>query len=335
MVRHQFHPEGSSAVAWSTWWEISSTHTKKKSGASRLLDRCLREYDWSFDYGKAVLHGYKDFLYVCSFLPSENWLIPSISIHKMWQQHIFDTRNYANDCQVLLGQFLYYNLYDADSEDEQKQRETVKFIKEKTNQKHLDEVVWGYDSNLSHLSSISNNTPLKQPCSTPLKRSASRIGGVTPFRMNRIDSNNPRSLKSPIRERPFKKPRASLLGDRKHPWDTNQAPIAIQINYLPGKKNCFELRKNNENDENTVKTKIFQLERHIPLNRVFLEFASLQNIERKCLSFQMGTDSSDKTNNTSLKLGGTETLHSLSKDLATSMKNSTIVIHCKHSLLEC
>lgn len=325
-----FHPEGSSAVAWTRWWEIVPSHstsakmtTTRLRGASRLLTRCQREYGWKEDLAKRVLLAYKDFIYAGSFLPSDkkDWLLPSPYVHKVWQQHIFDTKHYANDCQQLLGHFLQYNLYRQDDDLVTKYQKTIEFIKEKTGQDQLDDLVWKFQypisfSNSNLKSSKNASETLHQAKPTPLKRSLSYVENDG----NDDDDQEEKSKNDEVpQERPQKRTRRS---ERKHPWDKKSAdaPTQIQIHFQLA-KSCLESKQN----ENSL-MKDFALAKHVPLNRIFLEFAKSQEIERKCLTF--------RCNGTVLE--GTETLHVLRKQHSTSdNENGAITIACESALVEC
>jgi hypothetical protein len=58
-----------------------------------------------------VLAGYRQFLdWKITFVDLDaKKLSPSISINKMWHQHILDNRNYAEDCQFLFGKIIYHD----------------------------------------------------------------------------------------------------------------------------------------------------------------------------------------------------------------------------------
>jgi hypothetical protein len=329
--KHPFHPEGSSAVSWTTWWEIvpSSASSTRLSGAFRLLTRCQNQFGWKEDLAKRVLLAYKDFIYACSFLPSDNWLLPSPHVHKMWQQHIFDTKQYAQDCQLLLGKFLHYNLYKQTVDEDlvEKYRTTIEFIKDKTSQDELDNLVWKFQDSTA-ITSSGNHHHLLRTVDTPLKRSLSSTEDDDGD--DDKDEDEDTTSDTVLQKRPQKRIRRL---ERKHPWDKSEtdAHATIQIHFQPTSKNCLEQKQEQANDENTgfaLMVKDFELAKHVPLNRIFLEFAKGQKVERKCLTFRCHGK----------VLEGTETPHVLRKNSIVEEKqngDNVISIECESVLLEC
>jgi hypothetical protein len=50
---------------------------------------------------------YRRFLALCKMYPGEP-IVPSMSLDKVWHQHILNTRQYANDCGDYFGYFLHH-----------------------------------------------------------------------------------------------------------------------------------------------------------------------------------------------------------------------------------
>eukprot|EP00980_Cylindrotheca_fusiformis_P002487 scaffold585_cov97-Cylindrotheca_fusiformis.AAC.1 len=420
---HSFHPQGSSAVSWMRWWEIvplsssSMKQHRRLSGATRLYYRCQREFGWTLDLTRRVLLAYKDFLYASSFLldisddkdkndSNNHWLIPSPYVHQMWQQHIFDTKQYAKDCQQLLGCYLHYNLYDEQKQNQQDlvetYQKTIAFIKEKTGQDELDTVVWKFqDTSASRTSddaTLHNGTFSKtqeeEDDAATIATASSTIASTTTPTSSVMTTNTNRhstttqepdvskkeeeeeaaaSLKRTLRKaqnyddddqteektastssspientvhdqnavelqerRPFKRIRGSMGMRRKqHPWDVTKtnASYSIQIHYQPI-TNCFTTAAakgakegSNDSDSNRRSHTFEDVPKHIPLNRIFLDFAKSLQLDRASLRFRY-KNNNDDAKNEGMVLEGTETLHSLRKnsELKENGNNSTNMI---------
>jgi small ubiquitin-related modifier len=96
-----------------------------------------------------VLAGYRQFLdWKVTFVDLDaKKLSPSISINKMWHQHILDNRNYAEDCQLLFGKIIYH---DPDGElDMEAHRKRIANTKDALHRqygKDYDREVWNFGS---------------------------------------------------------------------------------------------------------------------------------------------------------------------------------------------
>lgn len=329
------YPKGTSLATWRTWWEASSNFSTNKSspsfhstGASRLLERCIRNCGWTHEFSQRVLKGYKDFMYASSVVietESVNWLVPSIPIHKMWMQHILDTQNYVQDCQLLLGTFLHYNQYESPSEKdlallEKRQIETKKFIAEITLQKEivLDKFVWKYAviSNTSSREQVIFATPNLKSCLSHNEGVRSGHNSVTTSLLKRRSSEDNQSClddKENLVARPTKRTRT-------HPWDSKK-DSTITIHIISKFKQPYLASREKENKDHFEKP----IAKHVTLNRIFQEYAKQVNMKRKCLNFCFNGKI----------LHGTETPHALRKWMTFDVDVDKIEIDCEPVLLEC
>jgi hypothetical protein len=86
------------------WWLVDlEAHPVPKQGATPLVKRCMREYDWDEGKARRVLRAYRQFLGLKKRYRDYNatLLSPSLSVDLMWHQHILDVVNYVNDCVLL------------------------------------------------------------------------------------------------------------------------------------------------------------------------------------------------------------------------------------------
>jgi len=124
--------------AVASWWE---------QGTSPLLERCVREYGWSWAFADRVLQGYKKFLQLKKDLC--DWdhkiLSPSIPVDKMWHMHILDVANYIKDCELLCGRLVGHNPDGMlDAEARSRRVETTKHILQNQLGEDLDARVWDF-----------------------------------------------------------------------------------------------------------------------------------------------------------------------------------------------
>lgn len=67
-------------------------------------------YGWALQFGLAVEREYKRYLYLCAIYPGKA-LVPSVYVDDFWHLHILDTLKYAEDCEILFGEFLHHFPY--------------------------------------------------------------------------------------------------------------------------------------------------------------------------------------------------------------------------------
>jgi hypothetical protein len=94
----------------STWWMVDIT-TNIKQGATPLVKRCMRVYNWDETKTRKVLNAYRQFLFLKKHY--EDWddklLSASRLVEQMWQQHLLDVANYCHDMMLLCGHVVGYN----------------------------------------------------------------------------------------------------------------------------------------------------------------------------------------------------------------------------------
>lgn len=133
------------ALTAANWWDIMPGRT---DGAAKLLKRCIELLTWRVDFAMNVLYAYKDFLECKAFV--KDWdgtrLEPSVHIYQMWNQHILDTRNYADDCKLLFGEVIHFNPNNYKDHRGRAERisRTMKLISERNSGSYLDPLIWNY-----------------------------------------------------------------------------------------------------------------------------------------------------------------------------------------------
>ena len=102
-----------------TWWDVDILGNQEPRGAAALVKRCMRMYKWNVAFAERVLDGYRVFLDSKRF--SEDWdatkLSPSLPVDQMWHAHVLDTKNYASDCALLVGNMVHHDP-DGDVDEE-------------------------------------------------------------------------------------------------------------------------------------------------------------------------------------------------------------------------
>ena len=96
----------------SSWWLVDiESKDVVTQGATPLVKRCMRIYDWDLAKTRRVLDAYRQFLFLK--MDYEDWdatqLSPSYLIDQMWHQHILDVTNYCHDMMLLCGHVVGHN----------------------------------------------------------------------------------------------------------------------------------------------------------------------------------------------------------------------------------
>ena len=96
----------------SSWWLVDiESDDVITQGATPLVKRCMRVYDWDLAKTRRVLSAYRQFLFLKNHY--EDWdatqLSPSYLIDQMWHQHILDVTNYCHDMMLLCGHVVGHN----------------------------------------------------------------------------------------------------------------------------------------------------------------------------------------------------------------------------------
>lgn len=81
---------------------------------------------WDVETITAAEKDYRNFL-VLHALHRNVDLVPTELIDEYWHQHILDTRKYAEDCQILFGEFLHHDPYFGVYGDADKQQNLAAF----------------------------------------------------------------------------------------------------------------------------------------------------------------------------------------------------------------
>ena len=78
------------------------------SDQKKVMKESGNYVDWpeeKFDY---VEEQYKNFLYLCKLYPKKTFP-PSEDIDKFWHEHILDTRNYFQACEIIYGEYKHHS----------------------------------------------------------------------------------------------------------------------------------------------------------------------------------------------------------------------------------
>ena len=99
-----------------TWWMVDmhkddDEESSTTQGATALVKRCMRVYNWSLEKTRKVLTAYRQFLTLKK--EHKDWnatiLSPSYLVDQMWHQHILDVVNYTHDMMLLCGHVVGHN----------------------------------------------------------------------------------------------------------------------------------------------------------------------------------------------------------------------------------
>eukprot|EP00956_Cyclotella_meneghiniana_P026739 scaffold58585_cov65-Cyclotella_meneghiniana.AAC.3 len=95
-----------------SWWLVDvESNDVITQGATPLVKRCMRVYNWDLAKTRRVLNAYRQFLHLKKCY--EDWdatqLSPSYLVDQMWHQHILDVTNYCHDMMLLCGHVVGHN----------------------------------------------------------------------------------------------------------------------------------------------------------------------------------------------------------------------------------
>lgn len=112
-----------------TWWMVDlKSILPLTQGATPLMTRCMKEYEWNESLARQVLKAYRQYLHLVKVC--EDWdstkLLPPKQVKKMWKEHVLDTRNYISDCVLLTGNVVHH----AETDRASNKAERVEFTKE-------------------------------------------------------------------------------------------------------------------------------------------------------------------------------------------------------------
>jgi len=133
-----------------TWWMVDMMYDEEEGnsttqGATALVKRCMRVYNWSIEKTRKVLTAYRQFLTLKK--EHKDWnatiLSPSYLVDQMWHQHILDAVNYTHDMMLLCGHFVGHNPDGALNLRKKAERDKATQIAlEKRFAKKYDKEVW-------------------------------------------------------------------------------------------------------------------------------------------------------------------------------------------------
>jgi len=136
-----------------TWWMVDMHSDDEENsttqGATALVKRCMRVYNWSLEKTRKVLTAYRQFLTLKK--EHKDWnatiLSPSYLVDQMWHQHILDVVNYTHDMMLLCGHVVGHNPDGALDLQKKAKRdsETRKALEERFANKY-DKEIWRVDT---------------------------------------------------------------------------------------------------------------------------------------------------------------------------------------------
>jgi len=180
------------------WWEVKRAQNpadqKLTRGATPLVERCMRVHGFSEAFAIRVLKGYRQFMELKTVMNdwNETKLAPSVPINQMWEQHLLDNLNYAEDCLVLFGRVIGHNP-DAvlEGEDLQIKITTTKIAFQARYIDDLDEDVWDYGDNWNKECLKQDETPNSIMGHRPVSVSRGRSSISSPKPTSPTGSNEP------------------------------------------------------------------------------------------------------------------------------------------------
>ena len=96
-----------------TWWMVDLDPVEETSlqGASVLVKRCMRTYNWDEAKARKVLASYRQFIILKK--KYQDWnaeiLSPCYLVDQMWHCHVLDVMNYCHDMMLLCGHVVGHN----------------------------------------------------------------------------------------------------------------------------------------------------------------------------------------------------------------------------------
>jgi small ubiquitin-related modifier len=158
-----------------SWWMVDIENEDVTQGATPLVKRCMRVYNWNATRARKVLKAYRQFLFLKKHY--EDWdaklLSPSSLVDQMWHQHILDVVNYCHDMMLICGHVVGHNPDGAEDLGARKIRleRTHDAFKEHFDGK-FDAEIWGFPSSSIDLKiSIGPSDHEEYLPSYPVKRS--------------------------------------------------------------------------------------------------------------------------------------------------------------------
>jgi len=126
-----------------TWWLVDLEMDGITQGATALVKRCMKTYNWDLAKCRKVLNAYRQFLTLKKEL--KDWdatvLSPCLAVDQMWHQHILDVVNYYHDMILLCGHVVGHNPDGAlDME--------AKVTRDKTTREALEKKFGEYDKEI-------------------------------------------------------------------------------------------------------------------------------------------------------------------------------------------
>ncbi len=137
-----------------TWWMVDLSPVEETSlqGASALVKRCMRTYNWDETKARKILAAYRQFIILKKEF--KDWdatiLSPCHLVDQMWHCHILDVVNYCHDMMMLCGHVVGHNPDGAlDSASKQRRDETTR-ASLKNHFGEYDKEVWNYPQDALH-----------------------------------------------------------------------------------------------------------------------------------------------------------------------------------------
>ena len=266
-----------------SWWEVRRAGPAEPAptrGATPLVERCMRVHNFSEDFAKRVLKGYRQFMELKAVM--NDWqelkLAPSVSINQMWELHLLDNLNYTEDCLLLFGRVIGHNpdgVLDGSALKERIMTTQIAFQARYGDD--LDQEVWDFGDDWNKESMAKPN--LTKPYDFNDGSGRGRLPVASREGEGRRGASVPRGAASPRRVNASKNPSSASPGGNE--------PITIFLR-----------------DQNTSEETYFSLRYKSTLRIVFTVFAERRGLNQDSLKFSYNGQ----------QLTGYETPHSLALD---------------------
>lgn len=278
-----------------SWWEIRRAGPAEPAptrGATPLIERCMRAHNFSEEFARRTLKGYRQFMELKSVM--NDWqelkLAPSVPINQMWELHLLDNLNYTEDCLLLFGRVIGHNpdtILDGSALKERIMTTQIAFQARYGDD--LDQDVWDFGDDWNK-DTMSKPNPIKKFESLEIN-SRGRLPVASRNDMDADVDNRPTTNSSHGRARaPIASPRrvnATKASASASASPSGNEPITIFLR-----------------DQNTGEETYFSLRYKSTLRIVFTVFAERRGLNQDSLKFSY----------TGQQLTGYETPHSLALD---------------------
>lgn len=105
---------------------------------SPVIKRMVKIHHWTQQEALLSADQYKNFLFLKKKYGNKYSLPPSIDIDEIWHNHILNTKKYAEDCNIIFGEYLHHTPHHGENE-EISQQELESLFENETQALHFQE----------------------------------------------------------------------------------------------------------------------------------------------------------------------------------------------------